>query len=612
MAVTLDMLKLSGDSRAADELELSFYNAALGAQHPSGRWCTYSTPMDGTRESSAHSIVFQARAGTPELNCCSVNGPRGLGLLSEWAVMAAEDALAINYYGPGMFQGKLADNTPVAIDWITQYPLSEKVTLRIEPLAPRRFRLLLRIPSWSQDTVVDLNGKALPKPVPGSYLELNRRWEPGDRIGLQFDFQPRAVPGDREALGKISVYRGPILLAYDQALNDFDQKDLPPIDLPRLVEATVLSPAARSPLAPWLMLDLPATEERHVRVCDFASAGVKGTHYRSWLPTRQPPPPPVVTRQPKDGAALGWGNVLFRWTGPKRASTEVSEYRLTISPHGDLSAPVVRRLGLQSNELLLTEAELRALAPNQPHWWHVVAVNANGSTESLPPPARFTVDPQLPPVSGSSSRVPDENALLISASLAGQSEPEVGELRSALNVHAVPDQPNAPGAALETDGAQGRLVFGIEEFPDEDYSVSVWVSIKQLPEGRLGQVCSAWTAPMDDPLRICIENGKVFARIEAGQSYGTPGTPIEVNHWYYVAAVKAGTGLTLYLDGEPRAHATVPLFVSSRSHEIALGANPRYAGNEFLAARFAGFSLYGRALTVAEIKAADKRGKQKK
>ena len=76
MAITLDALRLTGSAACADELELATENAALGAEHSSGRWWTYSTPMDGHREASAHSIVFQARAGTPELNCCSVNGPR--------------------------------------------------------------------------------------------------------------------------------------------------------------------------------------------------------------------------------------------------------------------------------------------------------------------------------------------------------------------------------------------------------------------------------------------------------------------------------------------------------------------------------------------------------
>ena len=95
------MLRLTGDPRVADELERSTFNGALGAQHPSGRWWTYNTPMDGVREASAHSIVFQARAGGPELNCCSVNGPRALGMLSEWAVMRDAKGFVVNWHGPG-------------------------------------------------------------------------------------------------------------------------------------------------------------------------------------------------------------------------------------------------------------------------------------------------------------------------------------------------------------------------------------------------------------------------------------------------------------------------------------------------------------------------------
>jgi len=85
MAMSVEMLRLTGDSRVADELELSLFNSGFGMMSPSGRWVTYDTPMDGARLASAHSIVFQSRAGSPELNCCSVNGPRALGLTGEWA-----------------------------------------------------------------------------------------------------------------------------------------------------------------------------------------------------------------------------------------------------------------------------------------------------------------------------------------------------------------------------------------------------------------------------------------------------------------------------------------------------------------------------------------------
>jgi len=98
--LSIDMLKLTGNSRVADEIELSTYNGNLGGQSPSGGWWTYTTPMDGVKEASVQSIGFQCRPGSPDLNCCSVNGPRGLGLLAEWAVLKSRDAAVLNYYGP--------------------------------------------------------------------------------------------------------------------------------------------------------------------------------------------------------------------------------------------------------------------------------------------------------------------------------------------------------------------------------------------------------------------------------------------------------------------------------------------------------------------------------
>jgi len=49
MAVTVDVLRITGWATAADELELSLWNAVLGAQAPDGSWWTYNTPMGGHR-----------------------------------------------------------------------------------------------------------------------------------------------------------------------------------------------------------------------------------------------------------------------------------------------------------------------------------------------------------------------------------------------------------------------------------------------------------------------------------------------------------------------------------------------------------------------------------
>ena len=65
MALTIDALRLTCDPLMADELELSTFNGMLGAQHPSGNWWTYNTPMNGVREASDDNIVFQARPAPP-------------------------------------------------------------------------------------------------------------------------------------------------------------------------------------------------------------------------------------------------------------------------------------------------------------------------------------------------------------------------------------------------------------------------------------------------------------------------------------------------------------------------------------------------------------------
>lgn len=295
MALSLDMLRLSGDSVVADELEWSTWNAALGAQHPSGRWWTYNTPMNGERKASAHEIVFQARAGSPELNCCSVNGPRALGMLSEWAVMQAADGFAVNYYGPATFHLALPSGRVVCLEQVTGYPCSGAVRLTISPSEPERFTLRLRVPHWSARTTVQVNGEAQAEPLPGRYLVLDRKWQPGDTIELCLDLRLRRWVGERECEGKVSLFRGPLLLAYDLRFGTHDPRSLPLLEAVPLPE-TELS-WARPPL-PLLLLKLPAADGQPVVLCDFASAGATGTPYVSWLPARGAAPQPFSRTNP--------------------------------------------------------------------------------------------------------------------------------------------------------------------------------------------------------------------------------------------------------------------------------------------------------------------------
>jgi uncharacterized protein len=604
MALTVDMLRLTGDPLCADELELTTFNGGVGAQHPSGRWWTYNTPMDGAREASAHTIVFQARAGTPELNCCSVNAPRVLGMLSEWAVLEDEEGLAVNYYGPGSFQGRRKAGTRVDLRWDTDYPRSGKVMMHIDPQQPATFRVKFRVPAWSARARASVNGGPMADVKPGSYFAVSRQWASGDTVQIELDMGLRFVTGDREAGGRVSVYRGPLLLAYDQRYNAFDENAIPALDLARLQEARPAAVEEKEGLdpilKPWVLLEVPTPGGRNLRLCDFASAGAAGTRYRSWLAAEHCPPPPVVTRAPQDQTVIPAGPTLFRWTGPTRPNEHVTEYQLVVAPTPDFAAPSLTLGGLRSNFVVLGEEQLKSCVAHPSNYWKVVAINAWGKTDSVRPPARFAVNPALPalPV-----RIPSlgPDGLLTRADLRGTAEPAFGRLVEGGRFQPAAGVSGAAGQAIRLDGESQKITYAIGEFPEEDFSVAVWVRIDRMPSGRLGEIFSAWCVPMDDPLRVCVEDGKLFARIEAGQGYGTAGLAIEPGQWRHVAAVKARDRLTLYLDGKPGPTVAAPLFVHSSSEEVALGGNPRHAGNEFLAAAFADFRLYGRALSAAEI-----------
>jgi hypothetical protein len=284
-ALTLDYLRLTGDCRAADELELSLWNAVLGAQHPSGRWWTYNTPMDGERKASAHDIVFQARAGSPELNCCSVNGPRGLGQLADWAVMTTDDGLAVNYYGPGRIVTSLPSGKKIELVQKTDYPRTGVIVLGVTPPEPTAFTLHLRIPGWSRRAVVAVQGKSQGQVNPGQYLEIDRTWNPGDTVTLTLDMGPWLWAGERESAGKAALYHGPVLLAYDPRFDRHDPLRLPTVDVRS--EAVTQLKLANPPLTephPFVLVRWPMADGGSIVLCDFATAGAAGNRYASWLP----------------------------------------------------------------------------------------------------------------------------------------------------------------------------------------------------------------------------------------------------------------------------------------------------------------------------------------
>ena len=131
------LLRLTGDPVWADQLEISLYNALLGAMTPDGAWWAYFSPLSGQRVPSHY------QHDDCQLSCCVANGPRGLFLTPRWAVMGCKTGIVLNLYSPGSATQKLADGTEVKLVQQTDYPVGDTITLTVSPEKKSKFTLKL-------------------------------------------------------------------------------------------------------------------------------------------------------------------------------------------------------------------------------------------------------------------------------------------------------------------------------------------------------------------------------------------------------------------------------------------------------------------------------------
>lgn len=267
------ILRLTGDLSAADEMERALYNGILGAMVPDGGWWLHANPTPLAGES------FKKRAGDQipgyGEDCCVAQGPEALATAACYAVMRDDEGPAVLFYEPCEARIPLADGCDVKLSINGNYPDGAGATVTVSPAAPKRFRLKLRVPAWSSHTRITVAGETLPA-RPGTFAEIDRLWSPGDRVELEFDLRFRAVPApDGSAL--LAAMCGPVLFARDSRLGALDAP-VSPEDIENARELAAEPEFAR-------LCRLPDG----TRLCDYASAGNCFTPenlLRVWLPKR--------------------------------------------------------------------------------------------------------------------------------------------------------------------------------------------------------------------------------------------------------------------------------------------------------------------------------------
>ena len=270
------LLRLTGEPRFADAFEHALRNALLGALTPNGDSFAKYSPLTGIRE------LGEKQCGM-DLNCCVANGPRGLMLAPDVAVMRDDAGVVMNLYGESDAAVELPSGNRVRLEQRTAYPAVGDVTLQVSPEHEERFRLRLRIPAWSDRARLAVNGEPVAEIASGSYAALERVWRDGDRIELGLDFRARRirVPGAAE----FAVVRGPLLLARDARL-ERASLDGPAAFAASPDEHLECEPAgeAGKGIARSYRVRLRSGE---LRLCEYATAGNTWTaesRYRVWSP----------------------------------------------------------------------------------------------------------------------------------------------------------------------------------------------------------------------------------------------------------------------------------------------------------------------------------------
>ena len=284
MKLLQQMMRLTGNAKYADHFEISLYNALMAAMAPDGSTFSKYTVTVGTRE------AYPGQCNMT-IHCCTANGPRALLLAPAVTVMQGEDRIVINLYNASTARVNLGAQ-PVEIVQATTYPVSDQIEITVNPAAPVVFTLGLRIPAWSEQNALTINGQSEPAPVKGTYQNLHRRWTKGDKVVLRLDLHGRVL-----AMGRYhAIVRGPVVLARDMRFADGDVDE---VVEPHSRDGFIkLTPVAQPPATMWMayraLFQEGVNRENHqkdnvwLNLCDYASAGntwKEDSRYRVWLET---------------------------------------------------------------------------------------------------------------------------------------------------------------------------------------------------------------------------------------------------------------------------------------------------------------------------------------
>lgn len=275
--------ELTGDSRYIDQIERTMYNALMASIKADHSQIVKYVPLEGFRREG------EDQCGLP-INCCNANAPRAFAMIPRVAYRTPSDRrLEVNLYIPSTARVRLAGRV-FTLEQHTSYPQDSEVVLTVNPDKKAKAQIALRIPAWTAEAQVTVNGEEVEGVHTGEYLLLEREWKAGDRVTLHMDMPAKLVRKGQ----LVAIERGPIVLARDSRFNDGYVDE---VITPSATSKGHIALTATQPLeGMWMAYTTSVVRGTYgdkgrdalqMHLCDFASAGNHWDdhdRYRVWLP----------------------------------------------------------------------------------------------------------------------------------------------------------------------------------------------------------------------------------------------------------------------------------------------------------------------------------------
>jgi len=214
------LLRFTGDPLWAEHCENIAFNSYPAAVMPDFKSLRYITcPNHVMSDSENHRPGIDNAGPFLSMNpfssrCCQHNHAQGWPYYVENLILAtADNGVAAAIYGACEAKVMVADDSEITVNVDTQYPFEEQIRFRIGTSQPVTFPFYFRIPSWTKNAGIIINGKDCPTAIePGKYVCINKEWNEGDEIILNFpmDFSMTTWQVNKNS---VSIDYGPLTLS---------------------------------------------------------------------------------------------------------------------------------------------------------------------------------------------------------------------------------------------------------------------------------------------------------------------------------------------------------------------------------------------------------------